>query len=88
MLRLRLFFSWRLLFLRLNALDNASIVPKKAPSKFSNKPSRCVIPAEVVRGMESIMGGFARDFNKPSRYVIPAEAVRGMESIMGGFVKI
>ena len=39
-------------------------------------------------GMESIMGGLARDFNKPSRYVIPARVVRGMESIMGGFVKI
>ena len=61
---------------------------KKAPSKFFNKPSHYVIPAEAVRGMESIMGGFANVSNKPSRYVIPAEAVRGMESIMGGFAKI
>ena len=33
---------------------------KKAPSKFFNKPSHYVIPAEAVRGMESIMGGFAK----------------------------
>ena len=39
-------------------------------------------------GMESIMGGFARDSHKPSHYVIPAEAVRGMESIMGGFANV
>ena len=55
---------------------------------FSTNPPVMSFPPRHCEGMESIMGGFARDFHKPSHYVIPAEAVRGMESIMGGFVKI